>query len=380
MAINLNELKPKNTQQEKKKQESPLMDFLRRDISFGKAFPDKKKQWLFGELGLLLNAGVDIKNALDMIVEEQSRDKKMAPLFHSLREAIMAGDSISEALEKSGKFSQYDRFTVRIGEETGQLPPVLLQLAGYYEQRMKLRRQLTSALSYPSLVMAAAVGAIAFLINFLIPMFEDVFKRFSGELPLITRKIIAFSNFMSNNSIFILLFIAAVVALYLFVRKMEAWRSFASAFTIKIPLMGTIYKNNHLARFCQALEMLLNARVPLTEALKLTKDIVGFYPLEKAIPLILQQIEHGSSLSAAMKPFPVFDSRMIYLVRVAEEVNQLDGIFKQLQQFYASDVEHKVTVMGSVLEPLLIIVVGALVGIILVAMYLPLFQISNSFM
>jgi type IV pilus assembly protein PilC len=379
MAINLEQL---NKQEESYTEEkvSPILEFLQRDISFSKGLPDKKKQWLFGELGLLLNAGVDIKNALDMIVEEQGKKKKDVLFYSNLREGVFKGESISDTLEKSKKFSDYDRFTIRIGEESGNLSAVLLQLSSYYEQKLKLRRQLTSAMSYPSLVIGAALAAILFLLNFLIPMFEDVFKRFSGELPLITQKIIGIADFFSEKYLFILGFIAGAIILYFVFRKTDNWRSVAAFFTLKMPLFGEIVRKNNLARFCQATGMLMRSKVPLTEALDLVGDMVKFYPLEKSLPKITKAIEHGSSLHSALKQYTLFDSRMVYLIRVAEEVNQLDEIFNQLHEQYSNDVEHNVSVMSTMLEPLLIIVVGLLVGVILIAMYLPLFQISNSFM
>jgi type IV pilus assembly protein PilC len=378
MAIDINQLRSGKTA-EKKPQHTFWADLFTREFSFKKGLADKKKQWFFSELALLLNAGVDIKNALDLIVEEQKKGKDAA-FFFQIREQVFAGESLSEVIIRTQKFDAYDTFTIRMGEESGNLARVLQQLSDYYEKRLKLRRQLTSALSYPSLVMAAALGAIVFLINFLVPMFEDVFKRFQGELPAITQKIINLSHALTENAGIFFLLIFILIGFILVFRKNNTYRKIQAFLIAKTPIMGEIVRKNNLARFCQALGMLLSSKVPLTEALRLVKDMVTYYPIETSLPIIIQEIEKGNSLNQCLKDFPIYDNRMVYLVKVGEEVNQLDQIFERLQQQYAADVEHRVGILSSLMEPVLIIGVGLLVGLILVAMYLPLFQISNSFM
>ncbi|MFA6404262.1 MAG: type II secretion system F family protein [Salinivirgaceae bacterium] len=378
MSIDINQLYA-NGATKKKASGFSFTELLTRDFSFRKGLPDKKKQWFLSELALLLNSGVDIKNALDLIVEEQKKGKEAA-FFIQVREAVFAGDSLSQVIINSKKFDTYDNFAIRMGEESGNLPAVLNQLAEYYEKRLKLRRQLTSALSYPTLVMSAAIGAVVFLINFLVPMFEDVFNRFSGELPAITRNIIALSHSFSNNALTIFLVVVGMLVSVLLFRKQPLFRKVQSYLVLRIPIMGDIIRKNNMARFCQALGMLISSKVPLTEALRLVKDMVTFYPIETSLPIIIADIEKGNSLNQSLQQFQVYDNRMVYLIKVGEEVNQLDRIFEKLQQQYAADVEHRVSVMSSLLEPILIIGVGLLVGIILIAMYLPLFQISNSFM
>lgn len=378
MSIDLTQIEINNAPGKQKKAFS-LAGLLTRDFSLTKGLADKKKQWLFGELALLLSSGVDIKNALDLIVEEQKKGKD-ALFFTQIREAVFSGESLSQVIMNTKKFDAYDNFTIRIGEESGNLHKVLQQLADYYEKKLKLRRQLMSALSYPTLVMSAAIGAIVFLINFLVPMFEDVFKRFTGELPAITQKIIALSHAFSEHALGMFITICMGVVFVVIFRTKNWYRSVQSFILLRIPLMGDIVRKNNMARFCQALGMLINSKVPLTEALRLVKDMVTFYPIEISLPIILDEIEKGKSLNHSLQLFSIYDKRMVYLIKVGEEVNQLDRIFEKLHSQYTDDVEHRVAVMSSLLEPFLIIVVGLLVGIILIAMYLPLFQISNSFM
>jgi len=377
MNIDISDIKA--TKNAQKKESLLFTEFLKKDISFSKGLSNKKKLTLFSELELLLSSGVDIKNALDLIVDEQKKQKD-SEFYNDIRKKVFAGSGLSDVLINSKKFNNYENFTIKIGEESGNLPEVLKQLTIYYENKIKLRRQLLSALSYPAFVLIAAFATVMFLLSFLVPMFEDVFKRFSGELPIITQRIINLSHTVSENGFFIFLIIMAFSLLYLIIRKRVWFKKTESALTLKIPVMGDIIRKNNLARLCQALSMLISSKVPLTEAIKLTKDITLFYPIAQSLPIILKNIEKGESLNNSMKNFNIYDSRMVYLIKIGEEVNQLDTIFNRLQQQYTADVEHSVSVLTGLLEPFLIIFVGLIVGIILISMYLPLFQISNTFM
>ena len=375
MEINIKDINKAG--KEKKEKSTRKENIFTRDISFGQKMSDKKKFWFYNELSLLLSSGVDIKTAFELIASEE-RGKKLEMLT-KLKNDIINGYSLSESIERQKSFSTYDRYTIKIGEESGKLSHVLNLLAIYYEKRIKLRRQIVSALTYPSLVILAAFGAISFLINFLVPMFEDVFTRFSGNLPAITQSVIDFANWMSDNGLIVILVLIGLVVTLRMIKNYTLVRSIGSFLQLKIPVMGIITHKNTLARFCQAMALLLSSRVPLSNALELVKNMIHFYPLEKALPKIQASIEQGEHLHKSMQNFSFFDSRMVYLVKVAEEINQLDQIFDRLQQQYFEDVEHRIKILNNLLEPLLIIVVGLIVGFILVAMYLPLFQLGGGF-
>lgn len=379
MAIRIDQVEKNKPVGKETEKPNRFLQLLQYDISFNRGLNGKKKQWFFSEMGLLLQSGVDIKNALDLIVEEQKADKQ-AEFYTQLRKEVFGGESLSETMEKSGEFEAYDFYSIRIGEESGNLDKVLVQLGDFYEKKGKLRRQLMSSLTYPLLVLGTAVAAVIFMMNFLVPMFEDIFKRFSGGLPLITQKIINISHTISDNAIIIILLLVSIFVVTYLVRKALTFRKYMSWLQLRIPVMKEVVRKNNLAQFCQSLGMLMEAKVPLTEALKLVHDMTMFYPIQQAIPMIVSAIEKGDTLHGCMKRYPIFDNRMVFLIKIGEEVNQLGPTLSKLQEQLTSDVEMKVSLLSSLLEPFLIIVVGLLVGIIMVAMYLPLFQISNSFM
>lgn len=379
MAIRIEDINKTRTNKKADKKPNGFLKLMQYDISFSKGLNGKKKHWFFGEMGMLLQSGVDIKNALDLIVEEQ-KEEKQAAFYKHLRKEVFAGESLSKTMEASGEFKAYDYFSVQIGEESGNLDKVLIQLGEFYEKNGKLQRQLMSSLTYPIMVLGVAIAAVLFMMNFLVPMFEDIFKRFSGGLPFITQKIINISHSLSDNFLLVLLILISIIVVIYLVHNTLVYRKNISWLQLHIPIMKEVVLKNHLARFCQSLGMLIEAKVPLTEALRLVKDMTVFYPIQKAIPEIITAIEKGDTLHGCLKKYSIFDNRMVFLIKIGEEINQLSPTLNKLQVQLSADVEMKVSVLSSLLEPFLIIIVGILVGIIMVAMYLPLFQISNTFM
>lgn len=215
------------------------------------------------------------------------------------------------------------------------------------------------------------------MLRFIVPMFEDVFKRFGGELPPLTAMIISISETVGKYGYWVFIFGIFLTIIFYIYRKREIMRKNTSKIILSLPLIGNLVKMAYLARFCNAMALLIEAKNPLLQALELAKKMSNFYPLEKAIDKIEENVLHGMNLHKSMQQFSLFDSKMISLIKVGEEVNKLDVIFKQLNKQYSEEVEHKSQLLGTILEPVLIIFIGLFVAIILIAMYLPLFQLSS---
>jgi type IV pilus assembly protein PilC len=210
-------------------------------------------------------------------------------------------------------------------------------------------------------------------------MFADMLKRFNTELPGITKLIIDASETLGKYGPWMLAGITALSILVYTQRKQDWFRKFSAAFVLRIPYIGKITQKVYLERFCHSMHLLLASRTPLVNALELVQKMAGFYPIETSLTNIRQEIMHGSSLHACLSKFPVYNKRMISLIRVAEEVNQLDMMFDKLSKQYSDEIEHETSVLGSVIEPLMIVFLGMMVAVILVAMYLPMFKLSSSF-
>jgi len=375
--IDLNNIANKklNTDSESKKD---FFSFLNKDIKlFGSSFSDKKKERFYSELNILFSAGVDIRSALELIEEEQTKVKDKQ-LFNKIKESVIQGNSLSKAMNEAGVLSTYEYFSLQIGEESGRLPQILSELANFYNKKIQQKRQLTSALSYPLIVFLSAFGAIFFMLKFVVPMFSDVFKRFKGKLPYFTEKIIELSDAFSNYSFY---FIIGILFFFLFLysQRNSIWyRKLSSKLILRIPIMNTLISKIYLARFCQSMNLLISAKTPIVKSIELVKKMVGFYPIEVSLEIIQDDILKGIPLSQSLSKFKIYNRRMISLIKVAEEVNQLDVMFGKLAKQYSDEVEHQTSILGSLIEPIMIIFLGLLVAIILIAMYLPLFQMSST--
>jgi type IV pilus assembly protein PilC len=352
---------------------------LNREINlFGTGLSIRKKEAFFMEFGVLLRAGLDFKTALELVTESLKKEDK-GGLFTRMKEAIVGGASLSEALEQSGKFSAYDIYSVRIAEESGKLEYVLGELASFYNKSQQHRRMLTSALSYPSIVVLTAVLALSFLLNFLVPMFSDVYKRLNQDLPAITRFIVNASNVFSTYFGKAVLAAFLVVAALFFQRKKAWFRRCMAWLLLRIPVIGHLVKMLFLTRFCSAMAFLIGSKVPVLDALSLVQKMVGFYPLETALTSIQAQVMKGQPLYASMEAFPFFPKRMTALIKVGEEVNRLDQMFEKLAVQYNEESEHRIKGLGSLIEPVLIVFLAIVVGVVLVAMYLPIFKLVTNF-
>lgn len=378
--INLKELKiNKNNVPKKTNNETSLFDFLNKDIAlFESGFNDKKKEALYLELSILISAGVDIKSALEIIVSEQEKKQDKA-LFEEITEKVIQGSALSTCLKESKKFSSYEYYSIQIGEETGRMSDILIELSKFYKNKIKQRRQLVNALSYPALVLFTSFGAIFFMMNFVVPMFADIFKRFGGELPWITKVILSMSHTISAT---FLPTIVSVVGLgyFLYVKKDTVWfRKYSCKILLKMPILGKTFQKIYLARLCQSMELLTAARIPLVRAISLVRQMIGFYPIEISLLAIEKDIMQGMPLHKSMSQFDIYPPRMVSLIKVGEEVNRLELFFNKVGTQYTEEVEHQTALISTLLEPFLIIFLGLVVGTILIAMYLPLFQLGNSF-
>lgn len=377
-AIDIKQIKQRTKPQAAVPATSSLTDILNKDIRFNKELSDRKKEYFYLELGSLLTAGINLKDGLELVLTNQQKARDQA-LFQSIAANVVNGMALSAAIQKSEEFSMYEVYSLQIGEETGKLTEILQDLAQFYRNKVKQRRKIVSALTYPCIVLSTSLAAVFFMLKFIVPVFGDVFKRFGGHLPWITERIIALSAAL-EHAIYPLLIITALISGSLFLlRKNERYRHFVSQLVLHIPVVGELVQKIYLARFCNAMRLLINARLPLLRALGLIRQMINYYPVTHSLKTVEQDILHGRSLHESMQNFEVYPKKMIQLIKVGEETNQLDYFFAKIAEQYVEEIEYRTSALSSMMEPLIIIFLGLIVGIIVVSMYLPLFQMSNSF-
>lgn len=354
-----------------------INQLLKTEINlFGNAFNNKKKEAFYTELGVLLNAGISLKEALLLIAQEQSK-KQDKELFQKIHDQLVQGVSFSKAIKETKVFSDYEYYSLQIGEETGALAQVTQDLSLFFRRRNEQRRTVSNALSYPIVVMITAFLAVFFMLRYVVPMFANIFKQHKAELPQLTKVIISLSGFFQQY-IWILVFgVFLVLILRKIISKKNWYQKYASLVTLKIPFVGELVRKIYISQYTQATALLVSAKVPMLHSIRLTKKMINFYPLQKALAEVEKQIVSGKNLSESLAEHPIFDKKMISLLKVAEETNQNAFIFDRLTTQYNDEVQYKSKMLSTVLEPIIIIFLGAMVAVILIAMYLPMFQLST---
>ncbi|VXD14791.1 type II secretion system F family protein [Marinoscillum sp. 108] len=363
---------PKVTQE--KKQES----FLTKEIDlFPHRVSDKEKETIYRQLNVLQQSGVDIRASFEILFQQLKRKKTREKLQMVLAE-IVKGKSLSESLAQFKDFTPYEVFSLKIGEETGRLTLVFEKLTTYFENQIAQRRQIVSALSYPILITLTSFGAVSFMIFFIIPMFEEVFLRFNSDLPALTKTIIGLSRGFRSNALLLFSSVGIVLFSIYALRKNLRFRWFKEWIWLRVPLWGEIYRQIYLARFCDSMGLLILSAVPMVHTLEMVRKMIGFLHIEVVLDQIKTDLVQGKTITEAFEKHAVFDNQMIALIKVGEEVNQLGSFFQKLSLDYTNSVKHKTALMATFLEPFMIIFLGLVVGVILVAMYLPMFELSSS--
>jgi type IV pilus assembly protein PilC len=221
------------------------------------------------------------------------------------------------------------------------------------------------------------MGVLIFMLSSVVPMFKEIFLRFDKELPPFTQSVLDLSDWFKSYGLFMFLLIIVLFFVVFSQRKKLVFRKYSADVVLKIPIVGGLVRKVYLARLCQSMALLISSKVPLIRTLELMQGIISYYPLELALSNIIRRVEKGESLANSMQEHDVFDKKMVTLIRVAEETNSLDKMLSRLANQYNESIEHSSSTIGTLIEPIMILLVGLIVGIILVAMYQPLFNIGN---
>ena len=354
-----------------------LESILKKEITFfKKGFSSKIKYMFYNELSVLLQAGINLKEALELIKDNQKKNNAKI-IFEKVIENIVNGKSLSESILETKQFTEYEFYSIKIGEETGTLALVCNKLGVFFERKNEQKRIIISALTYPAIVLSTAFLVVFFMLNFVVPMFEEIFKQNRLALPLLTRMIIAFSNAIKSYSWLLMIIIVFLFILAKLFNKNNHFKEILHNFILKTPVFGAFMIKIYLAQFTQAMALLTTSKVPMLNSIQLIKNMIDFIPLQHALKKVEVNILKGASLSQSLSENKIFDNRIISLVKVAEETNQTEFVFNQLSEQYNNEVIRQSKMIATIIEPFIIIVVGIIVGVLLVALYLPMFQLSS---
>ncbi|MBS9464168.1 type II secretion system F family protein [Flagellimonas sp. 389] len=350
---------------------------LERELTFfGKSFSNKKKEDFYTELSVLLKAGITLKEALKLIEEGQKKEQQKV-LFKDLGERLLAGNSFSEAIKDRKEFSEYEYYSIKIGEESGTLTTITNELGSFFAKKNEQQRSLVNALTYPIIILITAVLVVIFMLRMVVPMFQDIFKQNNVDLPWITEFIVAVSDFIKDYGWWLVFIIIGVLLLRKVLFGNDWFKRKLDYLLIKVPYLGSFLKAVYLAQFTRAISLLTASKVPVLNSIELAGKMISFYPLQDALEIVSTKILQGESLSNSLKGNKVFSNKMISMVKVAEETNQTEFMFERLNQQYSVEVQQKSKLLSTLLEPMIILIVGVCVGVILVAMYLPMFKLGS---
>lgn len=335
------------------------------------------KELLFSELHSLLSSGLDFSHSFSLLIDSES-DKRMKTLLQIIFEDIIRGHSLGYAMQNTGRFLSLDYGVISIGEETGQLKESLKFLADYYSKRTAQQRMILSAVSYPIIIICVAIIVVVFMLMVVVPMFEEVYSRMGGELPALTKWIISVSSvFPLYGGVATLFIVGATALLYLFGEN-ERVKSVKSEFLLRMPFAGKIVTKHYQAHLCKLLYLLTVSGVSLLNGITMLKNVITFYPYCISFDTISEGLERGESLTSSLEKSPrLYSKKMITLLKVSEETNRVPQMLKSLGDDLSKELEYKIKQLGSMLEPILVILVGVLVSVILISMYMPMFRLGD---
>jgi type IV pilus assembly protein PilC len=329
------------------------------------------------QLATMLAAGIPLVQAFE-IVGNGNDKPAMQKLILDIKADVEGGTSLHEALGKHPlHFDDLFVNLVEAGEQAGALETLLDKIATYKEKTEALKKKIKKALFYPAAVMAVALIVTTILLIFVIPQFESLFKGFGADLPAFTQFVINMSRGLQDNGIFIGLVVAGIFwTFFYFQKRSRAMREFLDRLMLKFPIIGPILYKGAIARFARTLSTMFAAGVPLVEALESVAGACGNIVFENAVLKMRDEVATGQRLQRAMENTGLFPNMVIQMIAVGEEAGALDAMSGKVATFYEAEVDNAVDSMSSLLEPLIMAILGVLVGGLVIAMYLPIFKLG----
>jgi type IV pilus assembly protein PilC len=330
------------------------------------------------QLATMLAAGIPLVQGFEIIGSGHEKPK-MQRLILDIKSDVEAGTSLHESLARHPlHFDDLYVNLVEAGEQAGALEGLLDKVATYKEKTEALKKKVKKALFYPAAVLAVAVVVTIILLIFVIPQFEALFKGFGADLPAFTQMVINLSRFVQAKGLYIAVVLGALVyTFFYFKKRSKRMREFLDRATLKVPVIGPIMYKAAIARFSRTLATMFAAGVPLVEALESVAGATGNIVFENGVLRMRDEVATGQRLQRAMESTELFPNMVVQMIAVGEESGSLDTMAGKVATFYEAEVDNAVDAMSSLLEPLIMVILGVLVGSLVIAMYLPIFKLGS---
>jgi type IV pilus assembly protein PilC len=328
------------------------------------------------QFATMINAGLPMVQCLE-ILAAQSEKAEFKRVVSTVTSDVEGGSTLAEALGKHPVFTQLYVNMVEAGEAGGILDQILNRLAVYLEKAEALQRKVKSAMTYPTVVAVVALGATIFMLMFIIPTFAKMFIDFGGDLPLPTKIVMGLSNFLRGYWYMLLLGIGAAVFAFTRFRATEAGKMKLDRLALKVPVLGMVIRKSAIARFTRTLGTLVSSGVPILAGLDITARTAGNKVVEKAIFATRESISQGETIAEPLRQSGVFPPMVTQMIGVGEQTGALDEMLDKIANFYDDEVDTAVEQLTSIIEPVMIVVMGVIVGGMLISMYLPMFKLIS---
>ncbi len=344
----------------------------------GSAIGTKDIAFFSRQMAIMMKSGVPIVSSLE-IIGTGHKNPRMRKMVESIRTDIEGGSSLYEAISKHPvQFDELYRNLVRAGEGAGVLETVLDTVANYKENIEALKGKIKKALFYPTMVIAVALLVSAILLIFVVPQFEDVFKSFGADLPAFTQLIVAASRFMvAWWWVILFVVIGGIVGFIFAYRRSPSMQHAMDRFILKVPVIGQIMHNSSIARFARTTAVTFKAGVPLVEALGIVAGATGNKVYEEAVLRMRDDVSVGYPVNMAMKQVNIFPHMVVQMTAIGEEAGALDTMLFKVAEYFEQEVNNAVDALSSLLEPMIMVFIGVVVGGMVVGMYLPIFKLAS---
>lgn len=329
------------------------------------------------QFATMIDAGLPLVQALD-ILARQHENKAFKKVLFGVKEKVETGGTLADGMAKFPE--AFDNLFVNMvdaGENGGILDVILERLSVHMEKAMKLKREVKTAMIYPSVVISAALIVTSVLLIFVIPTFADLFEDFGSSLPLPTQIVINMSNFMVNNWFIIFGSLGGLLGFFFRFMKTDRGQEVIHPLALKLPVFGDIIRKVAVARFTRTLGTMISSGVPILEALNICSRTSGNKVVEREVQRARVSISEGKSMTEPLSDSVVFPPMVIQMIGVGESTGALDAMLQKIADFYEDEVDNAVTAMKQLIEPIMILVLGVLIGGLVVAMYLPIFKMGS---
>ncbi len=329
------------------------------------------------QLSTMVEGGIPITVALDTIAED-SENTSLDPVLRTVSEKVKKGESFSDGIAEFPRiFNQLSRALILAGETGGNLGDALTRLAQYFDSRDRLAKKIKGAMAYPIFVMCFITLIIIFIMAFIVPRFKTIFDSLGGQLPTFTRAFMGFYDILRYNIIYIIGFIFVLITSAVLLSKTKKGHYFFSKVVLHLPLLGKVFVQAFVATFCNTMSTLLCAGVSVLEVFDVLSGMTGNDIIKSAITRTRDNLVEGSNISVSMSTTGFFPNMVVKMIQVGEESGSLPRVLEKTSEHYERKVDATVTTLTSLLEPIMIVSVGAVVSVVIIALYLPIFSMSD---